>query len=45
MIKVLSCNNKNYKKNLINFLDKRRQIEGDNTIKVSKILSDIKKIN
>ena len=43
MIKVLSCNNKNYKKNLINFLDKRRQIEGDNTIKVSKILSDIKK--
>ena len=43
MIKILYCNNKKYKNELINFLEKRRIGESKNIKKVSKILEDIKK--
>ena len=43
MIKVINCNNKNYKKNLISFLNKRRSGKSVDTSIVPKILNDIKK--
>ena len=43
MIKVINCNNKNYKKNLISFLNKRRSGKSVDTSIVPKILKDIKK--
>ncbi len=43
MIKILNCNNKGYKKKLINFLSIRRLDENYNVKKVSKIIQDIKK--
>ena len=43
MIKILSCKKKDYKKKLINFLEKRRSRKTINTSKVIKILNDIKK--
>ena len=43
MIKVINCNNKNYKKNLIFFLYKRRSGKSVDTSIVPKILKDIKK--
>ncbi len=43
MIKVLDCKNKNYKSNLVSFLEKRRTYKKINTNVVLKILNDIKK--
>ncbi len=43
MIKILNCKNKNYIKNLTNFIEKRRSRKSINTKIVSKILKDIKK--
>jgi Histidinol dehydrogenase len=43
MIKVINCKNKNYKKKIIDFLDKRRSGKNIDTSIVYKILKDIKK--
>tara|TARA_B100002051_G_C16729595_1_gene637423 strand:- start:243 stop:1514 length:1272 start_codon:yes stop_codon:yes gene_type:complete len=43
MIKILNCKNKNYKKKLVKFLDKRRSRKSIDTIFISKILNDVKK--
>jgi len=43
MIKILNCNNKNYKKKLIEFLEIRRSRKSIDTSIVSKILNDVKK--
>ena len=43
MIKIINCNNKNYKKKLISLLEKRRSGKENVSKIVSKILKDIKK--
>ena len=43
MLKVLKFNNKRYLKNLKIFLDKRKSIQNNQTILVSKIIKDVKK--
>ena len=43
MIKVINCKNKNYKKKLKFFLDKRRSGKITDTSTVNKIIKDIKK--
>ena len=43
MIKVINCKKKNYKRELISFLDKRRSGKEMNTLIVPKIVKDIKK--
>ena len=40
MIKVINCKNKNYKKKIIDFLDKRRSGKNIDTSIVYKILKD-----
>ena len=42
MIKLFNCKNKNYKRELISFLDKRRSGKAIDTAIVPKILKDIK---
>ena len=42
MIKVFKCSSKNYLKQLILFLEKRKNVEKANTKIVSKILREIK---
>ena len=42
MIKVINCKNKNYNKELLSFLDKRRSGKATDTATVPKILKDIK---
>ena len=42
MIKVINCKNKNYNKELLSFLDKRRSGKATDTAIVPKILKDIK---
>ena len=42
MIKLINCKNKNYKRELISFLDKRRSGKAIDTAIVPKILKDIK---
>ncbi len=43
MIKVINCNKKNYKRELISFLDKRRSGKEVDTSIVPKIIKDIRK--
>ena len=43
MIRILNCKKKNYKKELIDFLEIRRSRKSKNTATVSKILKDVKK--
>ena len=43
MIKIINCKNKNFKKNLKIFLDKRRSGKNIDTSVVPKIIKDIKK--
>ena len=43
MIKVISCKKKNYKRELISFLDKRRSGKEVDTSIVPKIIKDIRK--
>ncbi len=45
MIRILNCKKKNYKKELIDFLEIRRSRKSKNTATVSKILKDVKKIS
>ena len=42
MIKVINCKKKNYKRELVSFLDKRRSGKAVDTSIVPKILKDIK---
>ena len=42
MIKVINCKNKNYNKELLSFLDKRRSGKATDTAIVPNILKDIK---
>ena len=43
MIKVINCKKKNYKRELISFLDKRRSGKEVDTSVVPKIIKDIRK--
>ena len=43
MIKVISCKKKNYKRELLSFLDKRRSGKEVDTSIVPKIIKDIRK--
>ena len=43
MIKVISCKKKNYKRELLSFLDKRRSGKEEDTSIVPKIIKDIRK--
>ena len=42
MIKVINCKNKNYKREIVSFLDKRRSSKTADTSIVPKILKDVK---
>ena len=42
MIKLFDCNKKNYLNSLLIFLEKRRNVNFNNSKKVSKIIKDIK---
>mgnify|MGYP001240057595 CR=1 FL=1 len=43
MLKTLNCNNKNSLKTLIEFLDKRKTIQKNQTSFVKKIIKNVKK--